>query len=41
MRLVRKFGEMWAKNLENIEKIPGSKQGGQGVYILYDGSSRY
>jgi hypothetical protein len=38
MRLVRKFGEMWAKNLENIEKIPGSKQGGQGVYILYDGS---
>src|SRR5277367_689253 len=38
MRLVRKFGEMWAKNLENISQIPGSQQGGQGVYILYDGS---
>jgi hypothetical protein len=38
MRLVRKFGEMWARNLENINRIPGTKQGGKGVYILYDGS---
>jgi hypothetical protein len=38
MRLVRKFGEMWARNLENINRIPPPKQGGTGVYILYDGS---
>jgi hypothetical protein len=38
MRLVRKFGEMWARNLENINRIPHPKQGGTGVYILYDGS---
>jgi hypothetical protein len=38
MRLVRKFGEMWARNLENISRIPHPKQGGTGVYILYDGS---
>jgi len=38
MRLVRKFGEMWARNLENINLIPHPKQGGTGVYILYDGS---
>jgi hypothetical protein len=38
MRLVCKFGEMWARNLPNINRIPGTKQGGQGVYILYDGS---
>jgi hypothetical protein len=36
--LVCKFGEMWARNLPNINRIPGTKQGGQGVYILYDGS---
>jgi hypothetical protein len=38
MRLVRKFGEMWARNLENINQIPHPKQGATGVYILYDGS---
>ncbi len=40
MPLVCEFGEMWARNLKNIKRIPGSKspQGGQGVYILYDGS---
>ena len=38
MRLVRKFGEMWARNLENINLIPRPEQGGTGVYILYDGS---
>jgi len=38
--LVCEFGEMWARNLKNIKRIPGSKspQGDQGVYILYDGS---
>jgi len=29
---------MWARNPENIELIPGAKNGGQGVYVLYDGS---
>lgn len=38
MPLVSKFGEMWARNPKNINRIPGKKQGGQGVYILYDGS---
>jgi len=40
MRLVCEFGEMWARNLSNVKRIPGAKspQGGQGVYILYDGS---
>jgi hypothetical protein len=38
MTVIRKFGEMWARNPENIELIPGSKEGGQGVYVLYDGS---
>jgi hypothetical protein len=38
MPLVRKFGEMWARNLENINLIPGTRHGGQGVYVLYDGS---
>jgi hypothetical protein len=38
MPLIRKFGEMWARNLENIKLIPGSSDGGRGVYVLYDGS---
>jgi hypothetical protein len=38
MGLIRKCGEMWARNPESIESIPGSREGGQGVYILYDGS---
>jgi hypothetical protein len=40
MQLIHSFGEMWARNSENIELIPGSKspKGGQGIYILYDGS---
>jgi hypothetical protein len=31
---------MWARDIKNINKIPGSKtpRGGEGVYILYDGS---
>lgn len=38
MSLVHSFGEMWARNLRNINRIPETKDGGQGVYILYDGS---
>src|SRR5580693_10725375 len=30
---------MWARNAENINDVPGSSKGGQGVYILYDGST--
>lgn len=37
MQLVYRFGEMWARNAENIERIP-PKQDGKGLYILYDGS---
>jgi hypothetical protein len=29
---------MWARNSENIAKIPRPKDGGRGVYILFDGS---
>jgi hypothetical protein len=36
--LVSQYGEMWARNTKNIGKIPGRKEGGQGVYTLYDGS---
>jgi hypothetical protein len=37
--LLEQFGEMWARNAANIEDVPGNRQGGQGVYILYDGST--
>jgi hypothetical protein len=39
--LIHAFGEGWARNPENIEdkRLPGRKAGGQGVYILYDGST--
>jgi hypothetical protein len=37
--LLKQFGEMWARNLQNIDNIPPSSKGGQGVYILYDGST--
>jgi hypothetical protein len=39
MELIKQFGELWARNTENIEDVPGSSAGGQGVYILYDGST--
>ena len=39
MALVHKFGEMWARNTKNIKDVPGKSKGGQGVYILYDGST--
>jgi hypothetical protein len=39
MRIVTMCGEMWARNLQNINRVPRSKQkGGRGVYVLYDGS---
>ena len=38
MSIVAKYGELWARNPENIEAILGSREGGTGVYILYDGS---
>jgi hypothetical protein len=39
MELIKEFGELWARNPVNIEDVPGSSDGGQGVYILYDGST--
>ena len=36
--LIGQYGEMWARNTKNINSVPGQKEGGQGVYILYDGS---
>jgi hypothetical protein len=32
-------GELWPRNTANIEAIPGSREGGQGIYILFDGST--
>jgi hypothetical protein len=37
VKLICKFGEMWARNQENINKVP-VKEGGKGICILYDGS---
>jgi hypothetical protein len=39
MALMDQFGEMWARNAENIKDVPGSSKGGKGVYVLYDGST--
>lgn len=39
MSLVTHRGEMWARNDENLAAIPGSADGGCGVYILFDGST--
>jgi hypothetical protein len=38
VKLICKFGEMWARNQENIIKVRGSKEGGKDIYIPYDGS---
>jgi hypothetical protein len=38
MRIVKQYGSMWARNSENIKKIPRARRGGQGVYVLFDGS---
>jgi hypothetical protein len=37
--IIHHCGEMWPRNPENIEKVLGSKAGGQGIYILFDGST--
>jgi len=41
MELIKQFGERWARNAENIrdKRMPGRSKGGQGVYVLYDGST--
>ena len=31
--------EMWPRNLKNIEAVLGSKEGGQAICILFDGST--
>src|ERR1700739_3783903 len=36
--LVNEYGTMWARNTENIHDIPTKKDGGVGIYILFDGS---
>ena len=38
MQVVTQYGTMWSRNVDNIRKVPGRKDGGQGVYILFDGS---
>lgn len=39
VKIVSHYGEMWARNTENIKRVPSSKlPGGIGVYILFDGS---
>jgi hypothetical protein len=38
MQIVTSYGTMWARNPENIKKVPSSRNGGKGVYILFDGS---
>ena len=38
MQIVSSYGTMWARNEKNIGLIPVSKQGGKGIYILFDGS---
>jgi hypothetical protein len=36
--IVDNFGLMWARNPKNLAKLPERTAGGEGVYILYDGS---
>jgi len=37
--LIERFGEMWDRNSKNIGDVPGHREQGQGIYILYDGST--
>src|SRR5208337_4772591 len=39
MALIIRHGEMWPRNQDTIDAIPGTKDGGQGIYILFDGST--
>ena len=38
MQVITAYGTKWPRNAENIRRIPGPKDGGVGVYILFDGS---
>ena len=38
MRIVTEYGTMWARNEANIARIPSARNGGRGVYVLFDGS---
>jgi hypothetical protein len=38
MPIVDQYGLMWARNKENLKELPRRKKGGEGVYLLYDGS---
>ena len=37
--LIEHYGEMWDRNSKNIGDVPGHREHGRGVYILYDGST--
>lgn len=37
--LILHRGEMWPRYIANIDAVLGSKEGGQGIYILFDGST--
>ena len=36
--IVEQFGLMWARNKKNPAILPKRREGGEGVYVLYDGS---
>jgi hypothetical protein len=36
--IVDNFGLMWARNPKSLAALPERKAGGEGVYMLYDGS---
>jgi hypothetical protein len=37
-QVVTQYGTMWARNDVNLGLIPSRREGGRGVYILFDGS---
>ena len=39
VQLIKEFGERWARTSLGHEDMRGENNGGQGVYILYDGST--
>jgi len=39
MTLISARGEMWPRNDDALNAIPGIEKGGKGIYILYDGST--
>jgi hypothetical protein len=38
VRIVKMYGTMWARNKENINRVPSVADGGVGIYVLFDGS---